>query len=436
MNAHVTEPVEPGGTPPVRQHSIVDRFLGLGAPLFHHILDRIDAGLAAGALEAVSPDGTKRLLGGRAPGPRTLVHLRSWLALLRLISGGSAGWYIAWSKGEWSSDDIVALFELFTLNRRTLGNTARARGMGRLVRRLWHWSNRNSRTGARRNIAEHYDLGNDFYSAWLDPTLAYSSARFTQPISDDETLETAQNRKLESILDRTATAPGNHILEIGCGWGSFARVAARAGRQVHAITLSREQLDALDKERLPGVTVSLTDYRDVTGRYDAIASIEMVEAVGQEYWGDYLAAIARSLKPGGRAAIQFISIDDAIFDAYAHNVDFIQAHVFPGGMLLSESRFRAIADKHGLDWRDREGFGLDYAETLKRWRHQFDAAVAAGGLPARFDQHFHRLWRYYLSYCEGGFRGGAIDVAQVTLVKRSQRGGPDDGPSLGTAARE
>lgn len=430
MNAHVTEPVEPGDSPPIRHLGVVDALLGLGAPLFHHILDRVDAGLAEGALEAVSPDGARRLLGGRAPGPRTVVHLRSWRALLRLVSGGSAGWYVAWSKGEWSSDDIVALFELFTLNRHTLGNTARARGLGRLVRRLWHWSNRNNRAGSRRNIAEHYDLGNDFYSAWLDPTLAYSSARFARPISDGETLEAAQNRKLESILDRTSTAPGDQILEIGCGWGSFARVAARSGRPIHAITLSREQLDALDKEGLPGVTVSLTDYRDVTGRYDAVASIEMVEAVGQEYWGDYLAAIARALKPGGRAAIQLISIDDAIFEAYAHNVDFIQAYVFPGGMLLSESRFRAIADAHGLDWQDREGFGLDYAETLKRWRHQFDAAAGAGRLPARFDQHFQRLWRYYLSYCEGGFRGGAIDVVQVTLIKRRQREAFADSQSL------
>ena len=163
--------------------------------------------------------------------------------------------------------------------------------------------------------------------------------------------------------------------------------------------------------------MSLTDYRDVTGQYDGVASIEMVEAVGQEYWGTYLAAISRALKPGARAAIQYIAIDDAIFEAYAANVDFIQRFVFPGGMLLSESRFRAFAEQNGLEWRDRHGFGLHYAETLRRWRDRFDAAVASGRLPKKFDQKFIDLWRYYLMYCEGGFRGGGIDVAQVTLVK-------------------
>ncbi|WP_174298192.1 class I SAM-dependent methyltransferase, partial [Sphingomonas bacterium] len=211
------------------------------------------------------------------------------------------------------------------------------------------------------------------------------------------------------------------LLEIGCGWGSFAEGAARAGVAVHAITLSAEQ-KALVEERiaragLTGVEVSLTDYRDVAGTFDAVASIEMAEAVGAEYWAGYARAIARALKPGGRAAIQFIAIDEPLFDAYANGVDFIQRYVFPGGMLLSEARFRAAAVAAGLDWRDRRGFGQDYAETLRLWRLRFDAAVAERRLPVRFDARFVALWRYYLMYCEGGFRGGGIDVAQVTLVK-------------------
>lgn len=393
------------------------------ATLFDRLLDRIDAGLAEGSLTATLPGGRGRVLGGRAPGPDAVVDLVRWRALLRLVTGGSAGWYVAWSKGEWRSPDPTVLFELFMRNRRTLGGAARSQGAMRLFR---HWRNalrRNSRTGSKRNIEFHYDLGNDFYQLWLDPSLTYSSALFAEPIASEEPLEAAQARKNKAILDRLALAPGARVLEIGCGWGGFAEAAARRGLAVDAITLSAEQERAV-KQRiatagLAGVTVSLTDYRDMTGQYDGVASIEMVEAVGQEYWGTYLAAISRALKPGARAAIQYIAIDEAIFEAYAANVDFIQRFVFPGGMLLSESRFRALAEAEGLEWRDRHGFGLHYAETLRRWRESFDAAVNTGRLPEKFDRKFIALWRYYLMYCEGGFRGGGIDVAQVTLVKRA-----------------
>ena len=390
--------------------------LGLFSGLFHRALDRIDAGLASGAIEASLPDGTHRLLGGRADGPRAIVDISSWNALIRLANGGSAGWYMAWAKGEWSSPDPVALFELFMLNRRTLGEAGRSRGLGRMVRQAINRARRNTRGGARRNIEAHYDLGNDFYTQWLDPTMSYSSAIFADP---GEPLEAAQRRKLAAMLDRTATLPGDEILEIGCGWGSFVAQAAAAGRRVHAITLSSEQQRDVTARHAgdDAVRVTLTDYRDVSGRYDAVVSIEMVEAVGQEYWPDYLAAIARALKPGGRAAIQYIAIDDSIFDSYAANVDFIQRHVFPGGMLLSERRFRGLAEAQGLEWRDQLNFGADYAETLKRWRAAFDLAVAERRLPDKFDSEFIALWRYYLMYCEGGFRGGGIDVAQVTLVK-------------------
>ncbi|WP_426258445.1 class I SAM-dependent methyltransferase [Sphingomonas sp. DC1600-2] len=391
------------------------------ATLFDRLLDRIDAGLAEGSLTATLPGTRTRRLGGRAPGPDAVVDLVRWRALGRLVTGGSAGWYVAWSKGEWRSPDPTVLFELFMRNRRTLGGAGRAQGAMRFLR---HWRNglrRNSRTGSKRNIEFHYDLGNDFYRLWLDPSLTYSSALFAEPVVTEESLEAAQARKNEAVLDRLALPPGARVLEIGCGWGGFAEAAARRGLAVDAITLSAEQERAVNARiataGLTGVTVSLTDYRDVTGQYDGVASIEMVEAVGQEYWGTYLAAISRALKPGARAAIQYIAIDDAIFEAYAANVDFIQRFVFPGGMLLSESRFRAFAEQNGLEWRDRHGFGLHYAETLRRWRDRFDAAVASGRLPKKFDQKFIDLWRYYLMYCEGGFRGGGIDVAQVTLVK-------------------
>lgn len=405
----------PGGS---RRTAARDPWLRPLARLFHKLLDRIDRGLAFGAIEATLPGGAARRLGGRGEGPVAIVEIASWRALLRLATGGSAGWYEAWVAGEWSSPDPVPLFDLFMRNRRTLGEAGRASAWTKALRRWMHWLRRNDRAGAQRNVAYHYDLGNDFYAPWLDAGMTYSSALFTR---SGLPLEEAQHAKLAAMLERTATAPGDTILEIGSGWGSFAEVAAQGGRNVHGITLSSEQ--RLYSERrmaaaaLEGATFTLTDYRDVVGRYDAVVSIEMVEAVGREYWHAYLAAIAAALKPGGRAAIQFIAIDDAIFDSYARNVDFIQTYVFPGGLLVSEREFRATAERVGLAWHDQQRFGASYAETLRQWRERFDAAVAARRLPAEFDDHFVALWRYYLMYCEGGFRGGGIDVSQVTLVK-------------------
>lgn len=388
------------------------------APVFRSQLDKIDAGIAQGSLSLSLPDGTARLLGGRAEGPAAIVDLRSWRALLRLAIGGSIGWYQAWALGEWRSPDPVQLFALFGLNRAELARQARATGVSKGIKRLLHWRNRNHRGGSRRNIQFHYDLGNDFYRLWLDPGMTYSSALFTAP---GQTLEQAQEEKLAAILARTGTKAGDEILEIGCGWGSFAELAVSEGRRVHGITLSSEQ-KAWAEARVPEqARFTLTDYRDVAGSYDAVASIEMAEAVGEKYWPAYLDAIAGALKPGGRAALQVITFDDAFFDDYAANVDFIQAYVFPGGLLLSEARFRALAAERGLVWQDRTGFGPDYAETLRLWRERFDAAVAAGALPKQFDRKFIDLWRYYLMYCEGGFRGGGIDVVQVTLVKGEDR---------------
>jgi cyclopropane-fatty-acyl-phospholipid synthase len=384
---------------------------------FHKILDRIDAGIEAGALEAVLPDGTFRVLGGRGDGPVVHVNLNSWRALLRLGGSGSVGWYQAWEAGEWDSPDPVPLFDIFMRNRVSLGSTARASGFSRMSKRIRHALRRNDAKGAKRNIMAHYDLGNDFYTCWLDSTMSYSAGMFH---AADEPLETAQARKYAAFADRLALTPGSSLLEIGCGWGHFAKLMAKQGHSVTAITLSPSQR-LFAEQAVAGMAnrpdYMAQDYRDVRGTYDAIASIEMVEAVGQAYWPAFLDVIARSLKPGGRAVIQFIIIADDIFERYAASADFIQTYIFPGGMLLSESRFRALAEARGFAWTDCHYFGGDYAQTLKHWRARFDAAVEAGALPSGFDAHFISLWRYYLMYCEGGFRGGGINVGQVTLTK-------------------
>lgn len=398
-------------------------FARLFAGGFAHVLDAIDRGISEGRLEALLPDGSSRILGNRAPGPVAHVHLRSWHALVRLATSGSVGWYKAWVKGEWASPEPVALFELFMRNAASLGETGRAKGPWKLVNHIAHALRANSPGRARRNIAHHYDLGNDFYAAWLDPSMTYSSAVFAEPIAADEPLEAAQARKIRLLLDRLDLKPGQHLLEIGCGWGGLAEIAARDyGVEVVGLTLSEEQKAYADSRLAAAglaerTDIRLLDYRDVTGQFDAIASVEMVEAVGQEYWPAYLQAIARALKPGGKAALQLISMRGELFDAYAANADFIQTYIFPGGLLIEEGRFRHLAEQAGLSWQDRAGYGPHYAETLRRWRESYEAAVARGALDRGFDGAFHDLWRYYLMYCEGGFRGGGIDVAQVTLAK-------------------
>jgi cyclopropane-fatty-acyl-phospholipid synthase len=397
---------------------------GLAARLFaggfHKWIERIDAGIAVGRIDATFPDGAFRMLGGRGEGPVAILHLRSWRALVRLATSGSVGWYKAWTQGEWASPDPVLLFDLFMRNAVSLGDAGRAKGPWRLINRIAHALRANNRRRARRNIEHHYDLGNDFYAAWLDAGMTYSAAIFAAP---SDALEGAQEHKVRLLLDRLSLQPGQQLLEIGCGWGGLAEIAARDyGVQVTGLTLSSEQKAYCDGRLacagLSGRTrIELTDYRDVTGVYDAVASVEMVEAVGQEYWPAYLQSIARVLKPGGKAALQLISIRDDLFELYAVNADFIQAYIFPGGLLIGEDRFRRIAKEAGLGWHDRQGYGLHYAETLKRWRARYERAVAGHRLPAGFDTAFHKLWLYYLMYCEGGFRSGGIDVAQVTLIR-------------------
>ena len=391
----------------------------LAAPAISRILQQIDRGLVAGGIHLTLPDRSKRDIGFHAPGAVAFLSLNSWMALVRLATSGSVGWYKAWTLGEWASPDPLPIFELFSANARALGEVGRAKGPFRWINALAHRLRDNAPRKAVKNIAAHYDLGNDFYAAWLDQTMTYSCARFAHP---GDSLEQAQLHKIHTLLDRLGLERGRRLLEIGCGWGTLAIEAARRGAYVVGLTLSREQKGWADEKIAAAglsdrIEIRLADYRDTAEQFDAVASVEMVEAVGQRWWPAYLDCIARNLKPRGRAALQFISIDHAIFDGYVRNPDFIQAYIFPGGCLLDEPRFSALASERGLSWEKREGFGLDYAETLKRWRERYDEAVARGRLEG-FGEPFHQLWRYYLMYCEGGFRGRAIDVAQVTMVKR------------------
>jgi cyclopropane-fatty-acyl-phospholipid synthase len=417
----------------------------LTAPAIGRLLDQLHRKLRLGGIHATLPDGSRRAIGFNAPGPEPTVQLNSWIALVRLATSGSVGWYKAWTLGEWASPDPVVLFELFTANAVELGDTARAKGPFRWVNAMAHRLRDNAPGKARDNISAHYDLGNDFYAAWLDDTMTYSSALFSplpqaggagggpvpfrqhnpspNPSRERErNLEAAQLNKIRALLDRLNLQAGDRLLEIGCGWGTLAIEAAKRGATVVGLTLSTEQQAWAERKAAEAgfsdhIEIRLQDYRETNEQFDAIASVEMVEAVGERWWGVYLDCIARNLKPGGRAALQFICIRPELFDRYARSADFIQTYVFPGGMLLNEPQFAALAEERGLNWQDRSpSMRLHYAETLKSWRNRYDAAVAASTL-AGFTDEFHNLWRYYLMYCEGGFRGGAIDVAQVTMLK-------------------
>ncbi len=382
----------------------------LFAPATNGLLEKIDRGIERGALHGILPDGSRCTLGGRASGFECEVTLHDWRGLLRIATNGSVGLYQAWEAGEWSSPDPVSMFALFVANSDAMGDTARAKGPWRWAAKALHALNRNTKSQAEKNVHAHYDLGNDFYAAWLDPTMSYSSA---YRLGDDD-LEAGQHHKWERLAQRVG-APET-LLEIGCGWGALSAHFAAQGSRVDAISLSNEQLDWA-RQHHAGVQFLKQDYRDTSGQFDAIVSVEMVEALGREYWPTFMDCIARNLKAGGKAAIQFIAMRDDLFDAYAKSADFIQAYVFPGGLLIRTSEFRKLAEARGLAWTDQEDFGLDYAETLKIWRERFDTAADEGRLPPGFDRRFRDLWRFYLMYCEGGFRGGGITVSQVTLIK-------------------
>ena len=336
----------------------------------------------------------------------------------RIARLGDIGIAEGFIHGDFTTDDLTALLEIGARNFEAIAHDLRPGFWARLGHRIQHALRANHRRGSRRNIAAHYDLGNDFYRLWLDGSMTYSAAIFD---SADEPLEDAQQRKYDRLLDRLDAQPGDRILEIGCGWGGLAETAARGGLTVDGLTLSTEQL-AYGRERLAAAgldelaRLQLTDYRDQGGQFDHIVSIEMFEAVGERYWPTYFQAVHDRLKPGGRAAIQVITIDESAFESYRREPDFIQLYIFPGGMLPSIERFHTEARDAGLRVQETARFGQDYARTLARWRERFDAVedeLDAMG----FDHAFRQTWRYYLAYCEAGFLAGRIDVAQVILER-------------------
>jgi cyclopropane-fatty-acyl-phospholipid synthase len=369
-----------------------------------------------GTLKLECPDGELLKFGNEDP--TVTLSLKSWEPFLAAIRSGDIGFAESYLQGEWQTDNLAKLIELFIHNRNALESAIYGSWWGSLLYRLKHLFNRNSRAGSRRNIHAHYDIGNSFYTLWLDPSMTYSSALFAQP---DFTLQQAQHAKYERIFSEINVGAGSQVLEIGCGWGGFAELAAKKGAHVTGLTLSTEQLDFAQKRlQYAGVSekteLRLQDYRDTEGEFDGIASIEMFEAVGEEYWESYFACIAKNLKTGGRACVQTITIADDLFERYRKGTDFIQQYIFPGGMLPSPSIFRAHALRHGLSVVNELAFGIDYARTLSLWDLAFEKALPA--IQAQgFDERFIRTWKFYLAYCEAGFRARSIDLFQFTLQK-------------------
>ena len=369
-----------------------------------------------GALRVECPDHSVLLFGDGSE-PVTL-SLKNWEPCIAALKSGDIGFAETYIRGDWHTNQLADLLALLIHNRDAIETAIYGTWWGSLIYRLRHLFNRNSRAGSRRNIHAHYDIGNDFYQLWLDPSMTYSSALFT---ADSATLEQAQQAKYARIFDQLQVGSGSSILEIGCGWGGFAELAARRGAQVTGLTLSTEQRDYAQQRLLnaglaPQVELRLQDYRDTEGQFDAIASIEMFEAVGESYWDSYFSCVAQRLKQGGRACIQTSTIADKLFARYRTGTDFIQQYIFPGGMLPSPSVFRACAARHGLNVVDECASGLDYARTLALWHQRFqeqETAVQAQG----FDLGFIRTWAFYLAYCEAGFRAKSIDLYQFTLQK-------------------
>jgi cyclopropane-fatty-acyl-phospholipid synthase len=388
------------------------------ARILFTLLERMDFG----ALTLTTPDGITRRFGpggsvGALDGEVDLT-LRDWKLCGDVLTGGDVAFAEAFMDDRWQTSDLTALLTLIALNQRALEVAFYGRWWRQLVFRAKHLLRSNTKRRARRNVVAHYDLGNDFYKLWLDPTMSYSSALFGGDLS--RSLASAQEEKYERILRQLAAKDGANLLEIGCGWGGFAECAARAGNRVTAVSLSDAQT-AYASERVaaaglrPRVEFQIRDYRDLAGTFDGIASIEMFEAVGERYWPAFFRTLREALKPGARACVQTITIANDRFQQYRQTSDFIQQYIFPGGMLASPEVFEMHADAAGLKVDGVHRFGHDYAETLKRWLAAFDAnvdKVRAQG----FDNRFIRCWRFYLAYCAAGFASETTDVAQYTLV--------------------
>jgi len=384
---------------------------------------RLIRALPHGRLHVLAPDGRALRFGACADegGLRASVRLRNWDVCAAALRSGDIGFAERYIAGDWTSPDLPALLRLLTANRNAVESLVYGRWWGALLHRLRHALQRNSRRGSRRNIHAHYDLGNAFYELWLDTGMSYSSAWFDGDTS--QPLEQAQAAKSRRALQDAGVHGGERLLEIGCGWGGLAELAAAEfDARVTGVTLSTEQLSH-GRARIAAagladrVELRLQDYRDIVdGPYDAVVSIEMFEAVGRQYWDGWFAALRRLLRPGGRACIQSITIRDDLFPRYLRSTDFIQQYIFPGGLLPSPSAFREAAARAGLRVVNELAFGRDYAETLRRWRRAFlarhEAASALG-----FDERFMRTWEFYLAYCEAAFDEGSTDVIQFTLVR-------------------
>lgn len=375
------------------------------------LLDRI----VSGRLTVHTPAGSVMSFGSGEP--HAHITLSNWNVFSASLAKGDIGFAESWIAGDWHSDSLATLLQILTANREVVERAVYGHWWGRAIYRIRHLLNRNSKAGSRRNIHAHYDLGNPFYQVWLDPSMTYSSALFGNDPA--RSLQDAQTAKYQRILDSIDLPAGARVLEIGCGWGGFAEMAAKRGLQVTGLTLSTEQL-AWARERLDRAGLGdraqflLQDYRDEQGQFDAIVSIEMFEAVGERYWPGYFQTLRRCLKPGGRAVVQTITIDDALFERYRRGTDFIQQYIFPGGMLPSPPVFERHAQDAGLAVDDRFAFGADYARTLELWRESFMAqlpCITAQG----FDARFARTWEFYLAYCEAGFSQRNTDVFQFTL---------------------
>jgi len=375
----------------------------------------ISARLESGSLTVRTPEGVRVANLGAGPGPQAELTLHRWRALWRLLLGGDLGFAEAYLDGDWDSPDLASMIELAARNQAVAETHGRGTFISRMIRRHKHASHDNTKRRARRNIEAHYDLGNDFYASWLDPGMTYSAALFAAP---DQGLEAAQRAKQDRVLHLLDVHRGMRVLEIGCGWGGLAeRLARDAGAVVRGITLSPAQQEyaATRLASLPA-DIRLRDYRDEYGTYDRIVAIEMLEAVGAAYWQDFFKRIQTCLAPGGRAVLQVISIAEDRFEAYRLRPDFIQHHVFPGGMLPTIEIMRREIACAGLRLVSLERFGNAYAATLAEWHRRFELAwdqLRRQG----FDDRFRRKWKYYLQYCEGGFRAGAIDVGLYTIVK-------------------
>lgn len=375
--------------------------------------------LRAGELTVNLPNGESYVVRGEAPGPAAVLEIQNFNFAARILKRGDLGVAEGFMEGDWTSPDVTAFLELFCVNQGMIRAAIENRTMIRLFLKLRAWMNRNTKRGSRKNISAHYDLGNAFYTQWLDETMTYSSALFK---SEDQSLSGAQTEKYRHLAEITGIQTSENVLEIGCGWGGFAEFAAKeVGCNVTALTISQEQFD-FAKERVfkaglaEKVDIKFQDYRDEQGQYDRIASIEMFEAVGEEYWPVFFERMKSCLKPGGTAGLQIITIQDRFFQTYRHEMDFIRRYIFPGGMLPSPEALQELGRQVDLKLVSERIFGQDYATTLKLWREQFRESWPSIK-PLGFDERFKNLWEYYLHYCEAGFRSENIDVRQLVFAR-------------------